>query len=101
MNSGAIQLSAMASTIAASAPMIMDFLKTGRYRGGPAKVAIVSSALMGTVSGSAMGNVVATGSFTIPLMKKTGQRPSNQAASHLNDRKQAQQRENNVHCGLT
>ena len=44
----------------------------GRYRGGPAKVAIVSSALMGTVSGSAMGNVVATGSFTIPLMKKTG-----------------------------
>ncbi len=44
----------------------------GRFRGGPAKVAIVSSALMGTVSGSAMGNVVATGSFTIPLMKKTG-----------------------------
>lgn len=44
----------------------------GRYRGGPAKVAIFSSALMGTVSGSAMGNVVATGSFTIPLMKKTG-----------------------------
>ena len=44
----------------------------GRYRGGPAKVAIFSSALMGTVSGSAMGNVVATGSFTIPLMKKIG-----------------------------
>lgn len=40
--------------------------------GGPAKVAVVTSALFGTISGSAAGNVVTTGSFTIPLMKSTG-----------------------------
>jgi len=45
---------------------------TGRARGGPAKVAVVSSSLFGTVSGSGAANVVATGTFTIPLMKKTG-----------------------------
>lgn len=45
---------------------------TGRYRGGPAKTAIVSSALMGTVSGSPIANVMTTGTFTIPLMKSTG-----------------------------
>lgn len=44
----------------------------GHVRGGPAKVAVVSSALMGTISGSVIANVVATGSFSIPLMKKTG-----------------------------
>ena len=44
----------------------------GKYRGGPAKVAVISSALFGTVSGSAIANVVTTGTFTIPLMKKTG-----------------------------
>lgn len=44
----------------------------GRYRGGPAKVAVISSALLGTVSGSAIANVATTGTFTIPLMKKTG-----------------------------
>lgn len=44
----------------------------GRSRGGPAKVCVVSSALFGTISGSAMGNVVTTGTFTIPLMKKSG-----------------------------
>lgn len=43
-----------------------------RARGGPAKVAVVASALYGTLSGSSTANVVTTGSFTIPLMKKTG-----------------------------
>lgn len=45
---------------------------TGRARGGPAKAAVVASGLMGTVSGSVVANVVTTGTFTIPLMKKTG-----------------------------
>ncbi len=44
----------------------------GRARGGPAKVAVFSSALMGTISGSGVANVVATGQFTIPLMKRFG-----------------------------
>jgi TRAP transporter 4TM/12TM fusion protein len=44
----------------------------GWCRGGPAKAAVVSSALMGTISGSAVANVVTTGTFTIPLMKRTG-----------------------------
>ena len=44
----------------------------GRTRGGPAKVAVISSALFGTISGSGIANVVTTGSITIPLMKKTG-----------------------------
>ncbi len=47
----------------------------GWASGGPAKVAIISSALFGTVSGSSVGNVVGTGSFTIPMMKKLGYRP--------------------------
>ena len=45
---------------------------TGRTRGGPAKAAVVSSSLFGTISGSAVGNVLITGTFTIPLMKRTG-----------------------------
>lgn len=44
----------------------------GKYRGGPAKTAIVGSSILGTISGSAVANTVTTGSFTIPLMKKTG-----------------------------
>jgi TRAP transporter 4TM/12TM fusion protein len=44
----------------------------GAYRGGPAKVAVVASSLFGTISGSAVANVVGTGTFTIPMMKKTG-----------------------------
>jgi len=44
----------------------------GHYRGGPAKVAVISSAFTGTISGSAPANVMTTGSLTIPLMKKTG-----------------------------
>lgn len=47
----------------------------GKYAGGPAKVAVVSSALCGMVSGSSVGNTVTTGSVTIPMMKKTGYRP--------------------------
>lgn len=44
----------------------------GKTRGGGAKVAIIGSSLMGTISGSAVANVTATGVFTIPLMRKTG-----------------------------
>ena len=44
----------------------------GQSPGGPAKVAVLNSALMGTVSGSSVSNVVTTGSFTIPLMKSLG-----------------------------
>ncbi|WP_243385631.1 TRAP transporter permease [Bacillus kexueae] len=44
----------------------------GRSTGGPAKVAIFSSALQGTISGSSVANVVTSGSFTIPMMKKLG-----------------------------
>lgn len=47
----------------------------GRFRGGPAKTAVFASGLMGTVSGSAVANVVATGSITIPLMKRIGYKP--------------------------
>lgn len=47
----------------------------GWTAGGPAKVSVLSSALMGTVSGSSVANVVGTGSFTIPMMKKLGYKP--------------------------
>jgi TRAP transporter 4TM/12TM fusion protein len=47
----------------------------GRFRGGPAKVAVVSSGLYGTISGSSVADCYATGSFTIPLMKKIGYKP--------------------------
>lgn len=47
----------------------------GHRVGGPAKIAVVASGFMGSVSGSAVANTVATGSFTIPLMKKVGYRP--------------------------
>jgi len=47
----------------------------GRYRGGPAKVAIVASSLFGSLSGSASANVAMTGIITIPLMKKIGYKP--------------------------
>lgn len=45
---------------------------TGHLKGGPAKIAVVSSAFMGTISGSTSANVATTGAFTIPLMKKIG-----------------------------
>ena len=47
----------------------------GRFSGGPAKVAVISSALCGMVSGSSVGNTVTTGSVTIPMMKRTGYKP--------------------------
>ena len=47
----------------------------GRLRGGPAKIAVVSSGLMGMISGSSIANVVTTGTFTIPMMKRIGYRP--------------------------
>ena len=48
----------------------------GHRLGGPAKVSVISSGLMGTISGSGVANVVTTGQFTIPLMKKFGYRPA-------------------------
>jgi len=48
----------------------------GRLTGGPAKVAVVSSAMFGSISGSAAANVYGTGTFTIPLMKRFGYRPN-------------------------
>ncbi|MEM5544711.1 TRAP transporter permease [Sulfitobacter sp. AS92] len=48
----------------------------GNKTGGPAKVAVVSSAMMGTVNGSGIANVVTTGQFTIPLMKRSGFSPT-------------------------
>lgn len=47
----------------------------GKYRGGQAKVAVVASSLFGMISGSAVANVVTTGTFTIPMMKRAGYRP--------------------------
>ncbi|MBK3745812.1 TRAP transporter permease [Paraburkholderia aspalathi] len=48
----------------------------GASRGGPAKVSVISSALMGTINGSGVANVVTTGAFTIPLMKRSGFSPA-------------------------
>ena len=53
----------------------------GRYSGGPAKVAVVASAMEGIVSGSSVANTVGSGSVTIPLMKKTGYKPEFAAAT--------------------
>ncbi|MDO6451528.1 TRAP transporter permease [Oceanobacillus profundus] len=54
---------------------------TGRFTGGTAKTAVVASALQGMVSGSSVGNTVASGSFTIPMMKKSGFKPEFAAAT--------------------
>ena len=54
----------------------LAFAITGRFAGGPAKTAVVASGLLGTISGSALANVVTTGTFTIPLMKECGYKPS-------------------------
>ena len=58
--------------------LFMDFALAlaGHTSGGPAKVAIITSSLFGTVSGSAVANVMTTGTFTIPLMSRTGYRPA-------------------------
>lgn len=49
---------------------------SGHTRGGPGKVAVLASALFGTISGHAAGNVATTGTFTIPLMKRIGYKPA-------------------------
>jgi TRAP transporter 4TM/12TM fusion protein len=56
------------------------FAAAGKSRGGPAKVAIFASGLMGMINGTSAGNVVATGSLTIPLMKKVGYKPTTAGA---------------------
>ena len=56
------------------------FAAAGHKRGGPAKVAVFASGLMGMINGTSAGNVVATGSLTIPLMKKVGYRGQTAAA---------------------
>jgi len=58
----------------------LSFSLLGHLRGGPGKAAVVSSALTGLVSGSAIANVVTTGTFTIPLMKRIGFSPEKAAA---------------------
>lgn len=65
-----------------AATFFIDFPNalTGKRIGGPAKVSVLSSGLMGSISGSGVANVVTTGTFTIPLMKKIGYRPHVAAA---------------------
>ena len=50
----------------------LAFAMVGKYRGGPAKAAILASGMTGAISGSSIANVVTTGTFTIPVMKRTG-----------------------------
>src|SRR5690625_1628634 len=59
----------------------LAFRLAGKYTGGPAKAAVVASGLQGMVSGSAVANTVASGSFTIPMMKKAGFKPHVAAAT--------------------
>jgi TRAP transporter 4TM/12TM fusion protein len=68
--------------VVGGAEFLSDFSLSlmGRYRGGQAKIAIVSSSLFGNISGSAVANVVVDGAFTIPMMKKAGY-PAAQAAA--------------------
>lgn len=58
----------------------MAFAAAGSQRGGPAKVAVFASGLMGMINGTSAGNVVATGSLTIPLMKRVGYKPQTAAS---------------------
>ncbi len=68
--------------VAGGTQIVMDLAVAlgGRFVGGPAKVAVVSSAMMGMISGSTSANAVTTGSITIPLMKRHGFRPVEAAA---------------------
>lgn len=59
----------------------LAFRAAGRYTGGPAKAAVVASGLQGMVSGSSVANTVASGSFTIPIMKRSGFKPHVAAAT--------------------
>ena len=58
----------------------ISYALMGRYRGGPAKVAVMASSLFGSINGSGAANVAATGVITIPLMKKLGYKPHYAAA---------------------
>ncbi len=60
--------------------MDLSYAAAGRFRGGPGKIAVVASALFGTISGAPVANVSTTGAFTIPLMKKVGYEPHFAAA---------------------
>ena len=68
--------------VVGGAEFLSDFSLSlmGRFRGGQAKIAIVSSSLFGNISGSAVANVVVDGAFTIPMMKKAGYPPPVAAA---------------------
>jgi len=57
----------------------LAYALAGQSRGGPAKASVISSAFMGSLSGSAIANVVTTGAFTIPLMRKLGYKPEEAA----------------------
>lgn len=57
----------------------LSFSIAGKYRGGPAKAAVLASAGLGSISGSAIANTVTTGSVTIPMMKKLGYTPEQSA----------------------
>jgi TRAP transporter 4TM/12TM fusion protein len=65
----------LGETGGAQAFIDLAFIVTGKYRGGPAKAAVIGSGLMGTISGSSFANVAGTGTFTIPLMKSVGYEP--------------------------
>ncbi len=65
----------LGETGGAQAFIDLAFSATGKYRGGPAKAAVIGSGLMGTISGSSFANVAGTGTFTIPLMKSVGYEP--------------------------
>ena len=58
----------------------LAFALLGKYRGGPAKASVVASGFTGIMSGSSIANTVTTGTFTIPLMKRTGFRPEQAGA---------------------
>ena len=57
----------------------LSFAAAGRYRGGPAKASVLASAMMGSISGSAIANTVSTGALTIPMMKQLGYKPAQAA----------------------
>src|SRR5699024_1740769 len=69
-------------TVTGGGEFFMNFASAlmGKSRGGPAKVAVISSGFMGSLSGSVISNVITTGSITIPTMKRTGYPPYYAAA---------------------
>ncbi len=58
----------------------LAFAMVGRYRGGPAKASVLASGMTGMISGSSIANTVTTGTFTIPIMKRTGMPPTKAGA---------------------